>query len=70
MLQKITMLVEVECSEFAISIDDQESVQWFAQDVLMNQTDDGALYLHSNEVGDTIGRVRVLVIHDWPPRQS
>ncbi len=36
----------------------------------MNQTEDGALYLHSNEVGDTVGRVRVLVVHDWPPSSN
>lgn len=70
MPRKVTMLVEVDCSDFAFSSDDPESVKWFAQDVLMNTTDDGALYLHSNEVGDTIGRVRVLVIHDWPPKKS
>jgi hypothetical protein len=66
--RKIKMLVEVDCGEdMAFSLDDPESAQWFAQEVLMTQTDDGALYLHSNTLGDTVGRVRVLVVHDWPP---
>ena len=64
---KVKMLIEVDCENMAFSLDDPDSVQWFGQDVLMNQTEDGALYLHSNEVGDTVGRVRVLVVHDWPP---
>ncbi len=53
-----------------VALDDPASVEWFSQEVLMNQTEDGALYLHSNEVGDTVGRVRVLVVHDWPPRSD
>ena len=36
----------------------------------MNNTEDGALYLHSNEIGETVGRVRVLVVHDWPPNNT
>jgi hypothetical protein len=61
------MLIEVECGDFAFDPEDAESVAYFASDVLMNSTEDGALYLHSNEIGDTIGRVRVLAVHDWPP---
>jgi hypothetical protein len=61
------MLIEVDCEDCAFSLSDPDSVRWFGQEVLMNQTEDGALYLHSNEVGDTVGRVRVLVVHDWPP---
>jgi acetylglutamate kinase len=65
--KRVTMLVEVEVDELAFDAEDQSSVDWFANDVLMNNTEDGALYLHSNEVGDTVGRVRVLIIKDWPP---
>ncbi|MFO0449592.1 MAG: hypothetical protein ACK52I_13200 [Pseudomonadota bacterium] len=64
---KVKMLIEVDCEDCAFSLDDPASVEWFAQEVL---TEDGALYLHSNEVGDTVGRVRVLVVHDWPPRSD
>jgi hypothetical protein len=64
---KVKMLIEVDCEDCAFSLSDPDSVRWFGQEVLMNQTEDGALYLHSNEVGDTVGRVRVLVVHDWPP---
>jgi len=67
---KVKMLIEVECDHAAFSVDDHESMEWFGQEVLMNQTDAGALYLHSNEVGDTVGRVRVLVVHDWPPKKK
>jgi hypothetical protein len=66
----IKMMIEVDCEDCAFSLDDPASVEWFAQQVLMNQTEDGALYLHSNEVGDTVGRVRVLVVQDWPPRSD
>ncbi len=67
---KVKMLVEMECDDCAFSLDDPDSVQWFGQDVLMNKTEDGALYLHSNEEGDTVGRVRVLVVHNWPPKKT
>lgn len=67
---KLKMLIEVECEYCAFSLDDHDSVQWFGQEVLMNQTEEGALYLHSNELGDTVGRVRVLVVHDWPPKNT
>lgn len=67
MSHKLKMLIEVDIVDAAFSLDDPESAQWFGQEVLMNTTDEGALYLHSNEIGDTIGRVRVLVVHDWPP---
>ena len=65
--RKVKMLIELDFEDMAFSLDDAESVQLFEQEVLMNQTEDGALYLHSNEVGDTVGRVRILVVHDWPP---
>lgn len=67
---KVKMLIEVDCEDCAFSLDDPDSVQRFGQDVLMNPTEDGALYLHSNEVVGTVGRVRVLVVHDWPPRSN
>ena len=67
---KVKMLIEVDCEDCAFSLGDPDSVRWFGQEVLMNQTEDGALYLHSNEVGDTVGRVRVLVLHDWPPSSN
>jgi hypothetical protein len=67
---KVKMLIEVDCEDCPFLLDDPASVEWFSQEVLMNQTEDGALYLHSNEVGDTVGRVRVLVVHDWPPRSD
>ena len=67
---KLTMLVEVDCVDPAFDPDDEESYQWFADEVLMNATEDGALYLHSNAVGDTVGRVRVLVVHDWPKKKK
>jgi hypothetical protein len=70
MAHKVKMLIEVDCSEFAFDPNDGDSVEWFGQEVLMNQTENGALYLHSNEVGDTVGRVRVLVVHDWPPKKT
>ncbi len=67
---KVKMLIEVDCEDCAFSLDDSDSVHWFSQEILMNNTEDGALYLHSNEIGETVGRVRVLVVHDWPPNNT
>lgn len=55
------MLIEVECDGCACG---KEDMEWLVKNVLMNQTDEGALYLHSNEIGDTVGRVRVLAVND------
>jgi hypothetical protein len=63
---KIKLLIELDCDEMAFSMDDQESVEWFLSEVLKNETEEGALYLHSNEIGDSVGRVRVLEVHGWP----
>jgi hypothetical protein len=68
---KIKMLIEVDFGEdLAFSPDDPESAQRFGQEVLMHQADGGALHLiqeHRNGLSDTVGRVRVLAVHDWPP---
>lgn len=61
------MLIEVECDDILFDPSDKESCDWFAQEVIMNTDPAGQLILHSNEIGDTVGTVRVLVVHNWPP---
>jgi hypothetical protein len=62
---KVKMLIEVDLAPL---FDGPEAIQWLGEEVLMNQTDDGALYLQSsNKIVGNLGRVRVLVVHDWPP---
>jgi len=45
---------------------DPESEEWFKNEILMGNTlEDGKeLVLHSNEIGDEIGLVRVIRIHN------
>lgn len=63
---KIKLLIEVDLSAFAFDVKDEESVKWFKDDVLLNKTENSGLVLHSNEIGDDLGIVKVLEIVGLP----
>ena len=66
-MAKLKMLIELDYDAEVMHGTEGDSLEWFANYVLMNTADDGRLILHSNEIGDEVGTVRVLVVHDWPP---
>lgn len=57
---RMKMVIELDCDNTAFFIGDNTCFEWFYRYVLMNETDEGALYLHSNELGESIGRVTVI----------
>lgn len=63
---KIKLLIEMDLPPFAFDAKDRESVEWFKNDVLLNKTESGGLVLHSNEIGEKIGTVKVLEISGLP----
>lgn len=63
---KIELLIEVDLSSFAFDVKNEESIKYFKNNVLLNKTEDGGLVLHSNEIGDEIGTVKVFGIFGLP----
>lgn len=53
---KIKMLVELEYDEKSLYGNDKEGVDWFFNDILK----DNVLNLHSNELGDSVGEIKIL----------
>lgn len=70
MMRKIKMMIELEYDADLHHGEDKSSIDWFGQSVLMNDTEDGGLILHSNEIGDEVGRVKTLVVYDWPTNKG
>ena len=61
-MKKLKLEIELEYNDKIMHGDDQESIDWFYDDILIGET--GLLILHSNEIGDCIGKVKVLKIFD------
>ena len=59
----IKMLVELEYDADTMHSTDAESIDWFRNDILLGKSlDCERLILHSNEIGDEVGTIRVLEI--------
>jgi hypothetical protein len=56
-MRKIKMVVELEYDEKLMG-ETQEEKDWFNNDILLKDT----LILHSNEIGDEIGTLKVIDI--------
>ena len=55
-MKTVRMVIEVDYDEKIMYGNDEEAKDWFFNSVLNN----GDMVLHSNEIGDTVGEVRVL----------
>lgn len=56
-MKKLQLVIELEYDDKLMHGDDEEAKDWFIKDVLYN---DGTLILHSNEIGDQVGFVKVI----------
>ena len=65
-MKKIKMEVELEYNDEIIHGNDPESIDWFHKEILLHPSKDGGLILHSNEIGDEVGVIRVLAVWDVP----
>lgn len=63
-MKKLMLEVELEYDDQTMHGDDHDSVAWFWNDVLLYPGKDGQLILHSNEIGDEIGTIKVLKVHE------
>lgn len=55
---KMTVVLDYEAGDRM----DKEEKRWFMQNVLL---DKAGLLLHSNEIGDTLGRINVLEVYPF-----
>ncbi len=60
---KVQMLIELDYDADLMHGGDQESKAWFRNEIMGGKR--GQLILHSNEIGDEIGEVRVITA-SWP----
>ena len=63
-MKKIRMEVELEYSDKIMHGNDPESIAWFYEEILLHPS--AELILHSNEIGDEVGVIRVLKVMEVP----
>lgn len=66
-MQKVRLEIELEYDAESMHSgnSDVEAKRWFMENVLLNTSEPGRLILHSNEIGDEIGTVRVLTVYPF-----
>ena len=57
-MKKIRLEIELEYDDVGMHGDDTEAVKWFHDEILNGKK--GLLLLHSNEIGDNVGKVEVI----------
>ena len=68
-MKTIKLLVELTYDEDLMHGEDPESIRWFRDEILMCEIREGLL-LHSNEIGDTVGSIRVLQLPEEVERSE
>lgn len=64
-MKRLKLVAVLEYDDDAMHGSDPDAIEWFRDAVLLGGMDESSsLLLHSNELGDTIGEVRVLSIED------
>ena len=60
-MKKLKLLIELKYDDKSMHGKDKESIDWFFNDILKSKRKND-LILHSNEIGDEIGEVKVITI--------
>lgn len=68
-MKTIKLLVELTYDEDLMHGEDPESIRWFRDEILMCESREDLL-LHSNEIGDTVGSIRVLQLPEEVERSE
>ena len=63
-MKKLILTVELTYNNEIMHDDDDEAIQWFLNDVLLNPKEHEQLILHSNCIGDEVGEIKVLSIEE------
>lgn len=56
-MKTLVITAELTYDDTLMHEDDEQGIKWFYNDVLK-----GDLYVHSNEIGDEIGEIRILKV--------
>jgi len=59
-MRRIRLEIELEYDNEIMHNEDQEAIDWFYNKILIGEG--GQLLLHSNEIGDTVGKVKGIKI--------
>jgi len=69
-MKATTLKLEIELSYDSQLVhggdEDEEAKQWFFNEILSGEK--GLLWLHSNEIGDTLGKVKVIKLSEEAQR--
>ena len=68
-MKTLKLLVELTYDEDQMHGEDPESIRWFRDEILMCENREDLL-LHSNEIGDTVGSIRVLQLPEEVERSE
>jgi len=61
-MKTLRITVELTYDDNLMHGNEQESIDWFENDILMQKAEGEELRLHSTEIGDFIGTIKVLRI--------
>lgn len=59
-MAKLRLEIELEYDDELMHSNDKVAIKWFHEEILLG--DSGLLLLHSNELGDNVGKVRGIKI--------
>ena len=63
-MTKLILEVELDYDGEATHGKDPDAIAWFWNDILLYPGEDGELVLHSNELGDEVGTIKVLKVRE------
>ena len=63
-MKKLILEVELEYDDDHMHGVDPDAIEWFRQDILMGEAEGSELILHSNEIGDEVGTIKVLNVRE------
>ena len=63
-MKKLMLEVELEYNDETMHGNDEDSIAWFWNEVLLYPGGDGGLVLHSNLIGDEVGTIKVLKVRE------
>ena len=63
-MKSLEMTVVLEYDEESMHGNEPEAIDWFHNFILLQKGGSGMLLLHSNEIGDTVGEIKVLALKE------
>jgi hypothetical protein len=61
-MRTLRLIVDLTYDEQIMHGEDKESINWFFENVMRNNTVNEQLILHSNYIGDEVGEIKVIEI--------